>query len=164
MKAESIQRCMFGANLVVLAQICDELSNGPAEFPRILSQNGQIDLEGQDQFPPPPPPPPPPPFSITAESIPGCIFGAYLVILTWVCDELSCEQTEFPRILWRKWPPFLIQMWWFQLISATSYHADKQNVTDGRTDGQTDGRTDRRADAGYDNTEGNTSSVWMAKG
>ena len=38
---------MFGANLVILAQISDELSHGQAEFPRILGQNGQNDLEGQ---------------------------------------------------------------------------------------------------------------------
>ena len=31
---------MFQANLVILAQICDKLSHGQAEFPRILSQNG----------------------------------------------------------------------------------------------------------------------------
>ena len=40
---------MFGANLVILAQIYGELSRREAEFPRILSQNGQNDLEGQDQ-------------------------------------------------------------------------------------------------------------------
>ena len=39
---------MFGANLVVLGQICDELSHGQAQFPRIQSQNGQNYLEGQD--------------------------------------------------------------------------------------------------------------------
>ena len=49
--AESIPGCMFGANLVILAQICDELC-GQAKFPRILSQNGQNDLEGQGQWPP----------------------------------------------------------------------------------------------------------------
>ena len=38
---------MFGANLVILAQICDELSCGQAKFPTILSQNGQNDLEDQ---------------------------------------------------------------------------------------------------------------------
>ena len=38
---------MFGANLVILAQICDELSRGQAEFRRILSQN---DLEDQGQY------------------------------------------------------------------------------------------------------------------
>ena len=40
---------MFGANLVILAQICDELSCGQAEFSKILCQNGQNDLEGQGQ-------------------------------------------------------------------------------------------------------------------
>ena len=37
---------MFGANLVILAQICDELLCGQAKFPRILSQNDQNDIEG----------------------------------------------------------------------------------------------------------------------
>ena len=68
---ESLTGCMFGANLVILAQICDELSHGQAEFPRILSQNGQDYLEDQCQWPP---------FSIPAESIPGRMFGAYMVI------------------------------------------------------------------------------------
>ena len=70
---------MFGANLVILTQICDELSRGQAEFPKILSQNGQNDLEGQGQGPP---------FSIPAESIPGRMFGANLVILAQICEEL----------------------------------------------------------------------------
>ena len=42
---------MFGANFVILAQIYDELSRGQAKFPWILSQNGQNDHEGQDQWP-----------------------------------------------------------------------------------------------------------------
>ena len=40
---------MFDTNLVILAQICEELLCGQAEFPRILRQNGQNDLEGQGQ-------------------------------------------------------------------------------------------------------------------
>ena len=43
------QECMLGANLVILAQIYDKLSHRQAKFPRILSQNGQNDLEGQGQ-------------------------------------------------------------------------------------------------------------------
>ena len=35
----------FCKNLVILAQICDELWCGQAEFPRILSQNSQNDLK-----------------------------------------------------------------------------------------------------------------------
>ena len=81
--AESILGCMFGANLVILAQIYDELSHGLAKFLRILSQNGQNDLEGQGQWPP---------FSIPADSIPRCMSGANLVILDQICDELSCGQ------------------------------------------------------------------------
>ena len=80
---ESIPGCMFGANLVILAQICEDLSHRQAEFPRILRQNGQNDLEGQGQWPS---------FSIPAESIPKCMFGANLVILDQICDELSCGQ------------------------------------------------------------------------
>ena len=37
--------------LVIRAQICDELC-GQAEFPRILSQNCQNDIEVQGQWPP----------------------------------------------------------------------------------------------------------------
>ena len=47
--AKSIPRCMFAANLVILAHICDGLLCGQTEFPRILSQNGHNDLEGQGQ-------------------------------------------------------------------------------------------------------------------
>ena len=100
--AESIPGCMFGANLVILAQIYDELLCGQAEIPRILSQNCQNDLEGQGQWPP---------FSIPAESIPRCMFGANLVIRDQICDELSCGQGKVYR------------------------------QTDGRTDGQTQATT-----------------------
>ena len=75
---------MFGANLVILSQICDELFCGPAKFPRILSQNGQNDLEGKGPL-----------FSIPAESITGCIFVTNLMILAQICDELSCGQSKF---------------------------------------------------------------------
>ena len=47
----------------------------------------------------------------------------------------------------------LVQIWWFQLKSVTSYRADKVKFTDGRTDRQT-------TDAGNDNTP----SAWEAKG
>ena len=77
---------MFGANLLILIQICDELSRGQAEFPGILSQNGQNDIEGEGQWPP---------FSIPAENIPGYIFGTNLVIPAQICDELSCGQDKF---------------------------------------------------------------------
>ena len=45
----------------------------------------------------------------------------------------------------------LVQIWWFQLKSVTSYRADKVTFTDGRTD--------RRTDAGNDNTP----SAWKVK-
>ena len=104
--AETIPGCMFGANLVILAHIYDELSRGQAKFPRILSQNGQTDLEGQGQWPQ---------YSIPAESIPGCIFGANLVIVDQICDELSRGQAKFPIIFSQnycegqgQWPQFSI--------------------------------------------------------
>ena len=81
--AKSVPGCTYGANLVILAHIYDELLCRQAKFPRILSQNGQNDLEGQGQWPP---------FSIPAESIPRCMFGANLVIPPQICDELSCGQ------------------------------------------------------------------------
>ena len=40
---------MFGANLVILAQICEDLLTGQIKFPKILSENSQNDLEGQGQ-------------------------------------------------------------------------------------------------------------------
>ena len=148
---ESILRCMLGANLVILAQICDELSRGQAEFPRILSQNGQNDLEGQGQWPP---------FSILAESIPGCMFGANLAILAHICDELSCRQAEFPRILSQndqsdlegqgQWPPFSLPaegipgcMSGANLV-IPAQTCDELSCRQGKVDGRTDRRTDGR--------------------
>ena len=81
--AESIPGYMFGANLGISAQICDELLHGQAEFPIILSQNCQNDLEGQGQWPP---------FSIPIETIPRCRFGTNLVIPAHICDGLLCRQ------------------------------------------------------------------------
>ena len=86
--AKSIPECMFGANLVILAQIYDELLCGQAGFPRILSQNGQNDLEGQGQWPL---------FAIPAKSISWYMFGANLVIPAQICDELSCRQGKVYR-------------------------------------------------------------------
>ena len=86
--AESMPVCMFVEKFVIQAQICDELMHGQAKFPKILSQNGRNDLEGQGQ---------PPPFSIPVESIPGCMFGANLVIPTQICDELSRGQCKVYR-------------------------------------------------------------------
>ena len=43
---------MLRANLVILAQIRDNLLCGQAEFSQILSQNGQNDLEGNSWWPP----------------------------------------------------------------------------------------------------------------
>ena len=46
----------------------------------------------------------------------------------------------------------LVQIWWSQLKSVTSYHADKVKFTDKQTD--------RRTDAGNDNTP----TAWEARG
>ena len=81
--AERIPWCMFGVNLVILAQIYDVLLRGQAKIPRILSQNGQNDFEGQGQWPL---------FSIPTKSVLWCMFSANLVIPAQICDELSRGQ------------------------------------------------------------------------
>ena len=160
--AERIPRYIFGANLVILTQIHYKLSWRKAKFPRILSRNGQNDPEGQGQWPQ---------YSIPAESIPGCIFGANLVIVDQICDELSRGQAKFPRIFSQnycegqgQWPQFSIPaksiprcMFGANLVileSVTSYCADKVKFTEGQTDGQ----SDRLTDAGNDKTP----STWKA--
>ena len=75
---------------MILAQIHYKLSHKQAKFPRILRQKGQNDLKDQVQLPL---------FSIPAESIPGCMFSANMVILSQICDDLLCGQAKFPRIL-----------------------------------------------------------------
>ena len=118
---------------MILAQINLKLLCRQAKFPRILSHNGQNYLEGQGQWPS---------FSITAEKIPGCMFGANLVILAQIYDELPRGRAKFPRILSQsgqndlesqgQWPIFfntnrrypmdddacLVQTWGSQLKSA----------------------------------------------
>ena len=84
--AESIPWCKFGAHLEILAQIYDELSRGQAKILRVLSQNGQNDIEGQGQWPL---------FPIPTKNISWCMFGANLVILAQICDELSCGKAKF---------------------------------------------------------------------
>ena len=152
---ERIPRCIFGANLVILAQIHYKLSSRQDKFPRILSQNGQNELEGQDQWSL---------FSIPAESIPGSMFGAKLVILAHIYEELSHGQAEFPRILGQngqndleglgQWPPFSIPaesiprcMFGGNLVALDQICDDLscgQDKVYGQTDGRTDGQTDRR--------------------
>ena len=70
---------MFGANLVILAQICDELSRRQAEFPTILSKMAKmtVKVKVNDHH-----------FQYQLRSIPWCIFGANLVISVQICDEL----------------------------------------------------------------------------
>ena len=73
---------MFSANLVILAQICDELLRGLVKFPRILSQNAKMTLKVKVNDPH---------FQYQL-SVPWCMFGANLVIPAQICDELSCGQ------------------------------------------------------------------------
>ena len=115
--AESIPGCMFCANLAILSHIREELSCGQAEVPKSLSQNGQNDLEGQGQWHQ---------FSIPAQSIPGCMFGANLMIPAQIIDELSCGQGKVYGQTDR------------QTVSQPASQPDRQ------TDRQTDGQTDRR--------------------
>ena len=109
---------------------------------------------------------PRPPFSIPAWKIPRSIFGANLVILDEICDVLLRRQTKFPGILSQmtKWycrsRPVtsifnysresqyarLVQIWWFQLKSVTSYRVDKVMFAGGRTDIHTHGQTDRQTE------------------
>ena len=135
-------------NLVILAQIYDELSRRQAKFPRILSQNGQNDLEGQGQWPP---------FSILAESIPGCMFGANLVILDQIYGELSHGQPKFPIIFSQndqndlegqgQWPLFSIpteSIPWCMFVANLVIPAqicDELSCGQGKTYGQTEGQT-----------------------
>ena len=84
--AENIPQHMFGANLVMPAKICHELLHAHGKFPRILRQNGQNDLEGQGQLPL---------FSTSAENIPWCMFGEYLVILAWFCEIYRTDRVKF---------------------------------------------------------------------
>ena len=53
--------------------------------PRLLSQNGQNDLEREGQCPP---------FSIPVQSIPRCTFDANLAVPVQIDDELSCGQVS----------------------------------------------------------------------
>ena len=139
--AERIQRCTFGANLVILAQINCKLSRGKTKFPRILNQNGQHDhdFKVNDLH-----------YKIPAESIPCCMFGANLVILDELCDELSHRQPECPRILSQsdlndiegqgQWPPIWIPAEyhsmhvWCKFGDFSWNRADTVKFADGGTD------------------------------
>ena len=77
-----------------------------SKFPKILSKNGQNDLEGQGHWLP---------FSIPAVKITACMFSANLVIVAQIHHKLFRGQTYFPRILCQndfegqsQWHPFSI--------------------------------------------------------
>ena len=141
-----------------------KLSRRQTKFPRVLSQNGKNNLEGQGQLPP---------FSLPTESIPGCMSGANLVILAQFVMIYRADKPNFLEF-WVKMAkmtlkvkvnePYcvyqlrvshdacLVLIWWFKIKSVTNCHAGKAKFTDRRTDGQTD--------AGKDNTP----SAWKAIG
>ena len=87
---KSILGCMFGANLMIVTEIHYKLLHGQARFPRIRSQIGQTDLQGQGRWPS---------NSIPAESILRCMFGANLVIVAQIYNKLLRGQAKFPKIL-----------------------------------------------------------------
>ena len=111
-----IIRCTFGANLVVLAQMYYKESGRQAKFPRILCRN---DHDSQDQWPS---------FSIPAESIPGCILGATLVILAQIYEKLSHGQAGFPSISQSKWPKWPSRSRSMTLIFNSSLEYPKMHV------------------------------------
>ena len=146
---------MFVGNLVIVAQICPELLHGQAEFPRILSQNSQNNLEGQVQLSS---------FSTPSESTLWRIFGANLMIITHISDELLHRKPNFLEF-WVKMAKMtlnvkvndlhfqyqlrvsrdacLVEIWWFQFKSVTSHRSDKAKFTHKQTDRQMD-RTRQR--------------------
>ena len=52
----------------------------------------------------------------------------------------------------------LVQIWWCQLKSVTSYRVDKVKFTDGRTDGETDRRRQRQYPFGLKGQRGKNGS------
>ena len=132
---------------MILAQISLKLLCGQAEILRILSQNGQNDIEGQGQWPP---------FSKPAESIPERIFCANLVTLAQIYYELSCGKAEFPRILGQndqgqcQWTSFSIPaesiprcMFGANLVIPAQI-CDELSCGQGKVYGRMDGQTDDR--------------------
>ena len=86
--ALGIPRCIFGANLAIVAPIYNKLSHRQAKFLRNLSQIGQNELKDKGQWPL---------FSKPIERIPGCMFGKILLILAPIHYKLSHRQAKFPR-------------------------------------------------------------------
>ena len=133
-----------------LAQIHNKLLHGQDKVPRILSWNDWNDLEDQGQWPL---------FSIPAESIPECMFGANIVIPAQICDKLSRGQPNFLEIWvkWAKWPLFFIPA---KTIPGCMFGANlliqaqicdelscRQDTIYGRMHSRTDGRTDGQTQA-----------------
>ena len=137
------------------------------EIPRILSQNVQNNLEGQNQWPL---------FSIPAERIPGWMFGASLVIWAKICDKLSARQVKFPRILSQnsqndledqgQRPPFSIPhesipwcMFGANMVIPAQI-CDELSCIQGQVYRQTDRRRDRETDEW---TQTTTIPLWPEK-
>ena len=127
---------------MILAQIHYNLSWIEAQFPRIISKNGQNDLEGD--------------FSPNLWRV---------IVRTAEFPRILSQQKGHNDFDGQgHWPPFqyqlrvsqdacFVQTWWFYPKSMTSYRADKVKFTNGQTDGRTDGQTDGRT---YRGTDGQT--------
>ena len=124
--AARIQRCIFGANLVNLAQIHWKLLRGQAEIPRILSQNGLTDLEGHRSMTA---------IFNTSWEYPRmhvwCKFGDSSPNLWWVITRTNqislSSESKWPKWPWRSQSmtcffqyqlrvsqdACLVQIWWF---------------------------------------------------
>ena len=89
------------SKMYIWCKFCDfnKLSCRQAKFPRILSQNGQNDLEGQDQSPH---------FQYQLRvSHNAC---ANLELRAQICEELSCRQGKFYRqMLWNVVLPNIVR-------------------------------------------------------
>ena len=81
-----VPRCTIGANLVILAEIGDELLCRQDHFGARLSVKVPNDLEGHDQSRP---------FSKAALLVPRCTIGANFVILAETSEELLRRQGHF---------------------------------------------------------------------
>ena len=78
-------RCIFGANLVILAWTADELWGEQAQKEVKFDFQVKFDLEGQDRSSPK---------TIGTLTKVFCTYVPNLVILAWTSGELSCGQAR----------------------------------------------------------------------
>ena len=99
---------------LIADQIHYKLSSRQAEFHRILSQNGQNDLEGQSQWPP---------FSISTERIPGRMFGVNLMKNEkWPIWRNVCFSTHTtPRVIYQTQDKGVLEQLWIYIYMVYDY-------------------------------------------